>query len=499
MKDGMTWYKFLSKNVTVAGSNQRENFRIKKHDKGLELIVYKMKRFDTTGIMYQRIFDPSVTKELRLYGLNGNDKFQIDADADSKIKVRIIGGKGKDSFDVRGNVRNYIYDLPSEENGIINSRKSKIDLSVDPIIDEFKTTNNEYNIYRFPHMSYGFNPEDKLLIGLGVSSKTFGFRKEPFATSQKLSSLFALNHLAYQLKYEGIFNSVFLRKDLVVNAEFVNPTLNNYFGLGNETVYNKDLPISFYRVRYKYVTGEVLVRKRLNEVLDISAGPSYYHYWINYSDNKNRILGKPSMIGTDSASIYATKDYLGGKLKININYVNNPIFPTRGITWYSELSSMFGLNDKSKNITRITSDMTVYASLTEERKLMAVFRLGAGRIFNKDFEYFQALNLGTNNFIRGFRKNRFSGSSLAYSSLEFRVKLFKSKSYILPGDVGLLSFYDVGRVWQHDKVSSKWHHAYGGGIYYTPFDIIIVSATLGISDEDQIFNFSIGTKFNITF
>ncbi|MEO6220396.1 MAG: metallophosphoesterase, partial [Ginsengibacter sp.] len=30
MKDGMTWYKFLSKNVTVAGSNQRENFRIKK-------------------------------------------------------------------------------------------------------------------------------------------------------------------------------------------------------------------------------------------------------------------------------------------------------------------------------------------------------------------------------------------------------------------------------------------------------------------------------------
>ncbi|MEO6289375.1 MAG: metallophosphoesterase, partial [Ginsengibacter sp.] len=325
MNEGMKWYNFLSKNVTVVGSNQRENFSIQKHGKGLELTVYKMKRFDTTGIMYHRIFDPSVTKEVRLYGLNGNDNFQIDADADSKIKVRIIGGKGKDSFDLKGNVRNYIYELSSEDNGIIHSHKSKINLSAEPMADQYKATANEYNISQFPHMRFGFNPEDKLLVGFGFSRKTYGFRKEPYATFQKVSSLFAINHLAYQLKYEGIFNSVFLKKDLLVNAEFVNPTLNNFFGMGNETVYNKTLPLEFYRVRYKYVTGEVLLRKQLNEVLSIAAGPSYYHYWIRYDDNKTRILGKPSMIGSDSASIYSIKDYFGGKLKIDINYVNNPV------------------------------------------------------------------------------------------------------------------------------------------------------------------------------
>ena len=143
--------------------------------------------------------------------------------------------------------------------------------------------------------------------------------------------------------------------------------------------------------------------------------------------------------------------------------------------------------------------MTVYGSLNEERKVMGVFRVGAGKIFSKDFQYFQALNLGANNFIRGFRKNRFSGSAIAYSSLEFRVKLFKSQSYILPGDVGVLGFYDLGRVWQYNQVSHQWHQAFGGGVYYTPYDLIIVSATLGLSDEGAIFNFSIGTKFNITF
>ncbi|MEO7960640.1 MAG: BamA/TamA family outer membrane protein, partial [Ginsengibacter sp.] len=318
-------------------------------------------------------------------------------------------------------------------------------------------------------------------------------------TYQKFSTLFAMSRKAYQLKYQGIFNSVFSKKDLVVNAEFVNPTLNNYFGLGNETRFDKSRSLEFYRVRYKYVSSDVLIRKRLNEVLDISIGPSYYHYWISYDDNKSRILGKPSLIGTDSSTVYSVKDYFGGKIKMDINFVNNAVFPTRGITWYTQLSSLYGLNDKSRDITRLTSDMTVYASLTEERKLMAVFRFGAGHIFNKDFEYFQALNLGANNFMRGYRKNRFSGSSLAYGSAELRVKLFKSKSYLLPGDVGVVGFYDMGRVWQRNEQSSKWHSSYGTGLYYTPFDIVIVSALVGISNEDQLINFSIGTKFNLTF
>ncbi len=83
--------------------------------------------------------------------------------------------------------------------------------------------------------------------------------------------------------------------------------------------------------------------------------------------------------------------------------------------------------------------------------------------------------------------------------MELRVKLFKSESYILPGDVGLMGFYDLGRVWQRSESSRKWHYSYGGGFYYAPFNLVLVSATYGISDEDQLFNFSLGTKFNLTF
>ena len=94
----------------------------------------------------------------------------------------------------------------------------------------------------------------------------------------------------------------------------------------------------------------------------------YYHYWNKFSDNKTRILAQPCLIDSD-ASVYSNKDYLGAKLKIDINYVNDELIPSRGITWYSELSSMAGLNSKSKNLTKFTTDMTVYASLTEAKKI----------------------------------------------------------------------------------------------------------------------------------
>ncbi|MGI8582924.1 MAG: BamA/TamA family outer membrane protein [Chitinophagaceae bacterium] len=503
MKKGIRFYNYLSRAVNITGSNQQEYFKVQNGDDGVQVIVYKKKgNKDSTGIIYNRTFNPKITKELRLYGLNGNDKFEIDENVNTKMKIRMIGGKGNDSFNVKGNARNYVYDITSsdtslklEKNFVTNAHKTKVVFSSNPLVNEYKPYGFSYNVYRFPQVNLGYNPEDKLLVGFGFSAKTFGFRKDPYSTFQKLSTLYALNHNAYQVKYQGIFNSVFLNKDILFNAEFVNPTLNNFFGFGNASVRDKLKPIEFYRVRYKYVQADLLLRKRFNSVLEASIGPSYYHYWNKFDDNKNRILGD----SPDSASIFGKKDYFGGKLKIDINYVNNEVLPTRGITWYTQLSSLYGLNKNSKNVTRLTSDMTVHGSLSEERKLVGIIRLGAGHIFSKNFEYFQALTLGANNFVRGFRKDRFSGSSLVYGSAEVRVKLFQSNSYFLPGDVGVIGFYDIGKVWMRNEKSKRWHQSYGGGFYYSPFNILIVSATVGISKEDGLFNFSLGTKFRITF
>jgi outer membrane protein assembly factor BamA len=210
-------------------------------------------------------------------------------------------------------------------------------------------------------------------------------------------------------------------------------------------------------------------------------------------------MGDPAALGLDSSQVYARKTYAGGKLAIVVNNLDNVLLPTRGINWVTEFQALGGLTKASRPYTAFTSDMAVHAALTDPAKLVAILRVGGGHIFSKDYEYFQSLSLGANNYLRGFRKDRFSGSSLFYSSLEFRVKLFESKSFVFPGGVGLIAFNELGRVWQKGEDSRRWHHSYGGGFYYAAYNYVLLSATVGFSKEDQLFNFSIGSKFNITF
>ena len=203
----------------------------------------------------------------------------------------------------------------------------------------------------------------------------------------------------------------------------------------------------FYRVRYNYIEAEALLRKRPFNIVSLGVGPKFFHYWNRPDDNTNKILSDLPSLGLDSARVFSTKTYVGGKAFLLINNLNNELLPTRGIYWNTELNALYGAGSRSNTFSSITSDLTLYSSLRDPAKLVAVVKAGAGRIFSKDYEYFQALNLGQNNFLRGFRKNRFAGTGVAYGSFELRYELFESKSYILPGAVGLIGFEEVGRVW----------------------------------------------------
>ena len=499
--EGNKYYRFLAQRIAVTGSNKPEFFHVQKHPEGLVLTAYKKNdNTDSGAIMYNRVFDDRRTKEIVIYGLNGDDKFEIDEDVRSKIKLRLVGGKGNDTFDLKGKVLNFIYDLNSEKNAFVHRKRTNMEMGNDISAIAYKSSGFRYNTFEFPQVNLGYNQEDGILLGLGYNARTFGFRREPFATNQRLSTLVAPGRGgAYQAKYVGEFNRVISKYDIVLNLDLVSPTLNNFFGIGNETKLDETKTAEFYRVRYKYLSGDLLFRRRKNDLIHLSAGPSYMHYWNSFADNKSRILSNPALIGSDSASIFGVKNYLGGRLKFDVRYINNDVLPTRGITWFTDFQALRGFNDNTHAYTKLTSDMTIYASVSQQSAISAILKFGGGHIFSEGFEYFQALNLGGQNYLRGFRKNRFSGRSLAYGSAETRVKLFTSKGYLLPGDIGILGFFEMGRVWQDKEASKKWHNTFGGGLYYIPFGLFAVTATMGISDEDRLFNFSLGTKFNLTF
>lgn len=497
-KEGMKYYKFLAKSVTISGSNKDEYFHLENSKGDIKVSVFKKKdESDSTALMYRRIFTPKETNELIFFGLNGVDKFKIDDDVNGKIKIRIIGGKGEDTFQLGGNSKKFLYDLTTEKNDLQKLQNTHNYSSSNAAVLNYTNNDFQYNRFIFPLLNLGYNAEDKFLIGFSAIKTTHGFRKNPFKTNQNLSTLFAPFRSAYQVKYQGEFTGAIFRKDLVLKAEFLSPTLNNFFGYGNESVFDKSRPLEYYRVRYQSLNVDVLVRTKIKSIASYSVGPTFVHYGSQYKDNKDRIISNTALF--DSANIYRDKDYLGGKFKLDIDYIDNPLFPKRGITWHTNFVAAQGLQKSTNNLTRLQSDMTVYGNVTGDSKVTVVLRTGGGKIFSKDPEYFQLLTQGAESFNRGYRKNRFAGDASYYGGGEIRYRLFNSHSYILPGEVGVQGFYEIGRVWLKGENSQKWHDSYGGGLYFAPFNLILVSGLIGFSPEDKLFNFTIGSKFNLTF
>jgi hemolysin activation/secretion protein len=121
-------------------------------------------------------------------------------------------------------------------------------------------------------------------------------------------------------------------------------------------------------------------------------------------------------------------------------------------------------------------------------------RIGGGTTVGSP-AFFQNIQLGGVNSLRGFNSRRFTGRTGAYHNLDLRLKLFNFTSYLVPGTVGMIGFNDVGRVWQPGESSGRWHHGYGGGLYIMPGDQILIQGTIGISKEATMPYFSVGFNF----
>jgi hypothetical protein len=505
-KAGMKYYRFISKQVNIVGSNQKEFFRVNSAagDK-VEVKVYaRSKGNDTSFMMYNRIFDHTDTREIRLFGLYDEDIFLVDPSVSSRIKLRIIGGRGLDTFDIRGHIKTLLYDLKDDDGRgdyyIRDSSHARKRFSNDPPVNDKTLLGFNYNSAKFPQVHLNYNPDDGILLGAGISYRTHGFRNLPYATDQCLSAVYATDRGALRIHYRGEFNHIIRNLDLIVKSRFALPGLQNFFGLGNNTTVNAALPRRYYQALYSYVEAEVLLRKRYFDKLHIMAGPYYYHYSADFRRNKERVLGKPRQVHLDSANVFSAKTYTGVKLGLLVDNRNKEFFPTRGIHWQHEFIATSKISSGNGKYVAYTNDMTLYASLREPAKLVMVMKFGGGRIFSGTYEYFQAMSFGAQTDLPGFRKNRFAGRSSLYGGLEFRIQLFNVNSYILPGPLGIAAFYNAGRVWQPgDATSNKWHGAYGFGIYYLPFNLFSISAYAGFSNNEKMFNFGLGTKINLTY
>jgi Omp85 superfamily domain/Calcineurin-like phosphoesterase len=497
--DMIEYYRFISRIVNVVGTDKQELFTITRNSNGtVQVEVDKInKSGNISSKIYDRLFVPSTTKEIRLYGMGDDDKFVFKGDHSSPIKIRVIGGIGDDEFDNESSTAGkiLIYDVDYEKNKFTGNDNLRKKIMADPNNNKYDRIYYKYNVFH-PGGSIGYNIDDGIYIGARLRYTTQGFRKDPYSMYHDLRVTHAVNTGSYTIRYYGEFIKALGNSDFLILADVRAPNnITNFFGLGNNTVLDKTKPdgIRFYRARYNLTDLSALVRRRLQSWMDITFGPSYEHYSISQKGNEDRILFHPSQIGLDSANVYRQKAYLGAQFGLIIDTRNSKVLPTRGITLQAAVRPLFALNNNSHNIIQIKYDMALYISKLEQTKVVFATRFGVAHTYG-NYEFFQAQFLSGTDNLRGYRKYRFAGRTMLFSNNDLRIKIADFNTYLFGGALGLVGFYDVGRVWPNQG-SNTWHGGFGGGIWISPLKQFVFTISVAHSKEETLPYATVGYQF----
>lgn len=493
------YFEFLSRRVSILGSNKREYFLVERLDsEQTKVTVFKIsKKGKRNKILYERTFQHSITEEIRLYAFGGEDEIEIKGEVKKGIIVRVIGGLGDDLINDKSKVgglkkKNIIYDQKSGttlNSGM--STKSKLS-DKDPNINNYNMEEFDFDV-RMPLIDASYNPDDGLFIGGGIMIKNDGFRKDPFATKHSISAVYAIATSSFGINYEGQFTNVLAKANLELNASILSPNyVNNFFGLGNDSSFDEERGLNYYRTRFKAYLLDPKIVFKLGDHTAFKIGTRFLG--VNIEESAGRFITDFDNNGLDPEGLFDFKAYAGPSIQFEIEQKDNEVYPKRGVNLNAEYYYNAGLNDNSSNSAQFMSHLSFTWTPVPFGRTTLATRIGYQKSFG-DYEFFQSARLDGFNTLRGYRRFRFAGESSFYTQFDARFELVEWKNYILPSRIGLILFSDTGRVWYDNEESKKWHFGYGGGVYLVPFNEFALNILLANSREGLLPLIKLGFYF----
>ena len=119
----MKYYRFLSEDVSVNGTNEAERFSVTSIGDSLQVIVSSLSNGQP---IYRRSFFPKETFSITLNGYDGADVFDIDEKAQSQIRLVINGGAGADRYTIRGKIKATLNDADADGNTVEQRGEAKV-------------------------------------------------------------------------------------------------------------------------------------------------------------------------------------------------------------------------------------------------------------------------------------------------------------------------------------------------------------------------------------
>ena len=504
-------YEYLAKDVDVIGTEKRDLFKIERlDDEKTRIRIYDTnKEGDEENLYFDRTFLRDETKEIIVYGLDGDDFFNLSGTVKKGIKIRIIGGLGDDIINDNSKVgagakKTLIYDSPEvaktdkDKGNHINAGPSTgLRLSPDPTLNTLYRRSLDYEFnYGGVLPAIGWNVDAGLLLGLNARYTTYGFKKSPYSSVHSITGKYAAATNGISLDYYGEFLDVFGKWEFQIDARYQTPLYAiNFYGLGNETVNPEvsdpdNFDVDYNRVSQGLYSIMPAFAKRINDNSIFLFGPTYESIGVDSTVNNDN--GQTRFINTITdqfePELFDELSFLGARALLDYQNQDDTGFPTRGIGFFTELGWKTRVSDSDKSFGFINSHLSFYFPFDNKGQFVFGTRVGVQHRFNDDYEFYQGAmlgGLGNNANIRGFRRDRFVGRTAFFQNLDLRWKIISSKNKKVPFSVGVLAGFDYGRVWLTGEDSEIWHYGYGGGVFISPLDLISLHISVFNGDGEE--------------
>jgi len=484
-----TYYNLISPNKIIIATDENNLIDISRVKDVTLIKIYNEKEGKNTPIQSYD-FSSIDTDEIWIYGLKGNDYFEVSGTSKKSIPLKLIGGSNSDKYEIQNGEKVTVIDN-KYQTFVVEKDKAKLFLSEEKYI----TT---YNVEKYKHHvntikpKFGANPDDGLFIGLLDEYKVLSFNQNPFTTLHQVSANLYLGTLGFKIGYYGEKANVY--KGFNVFGAFGYQSSNystNFFGFGNETPNLDDnLKLDYNRIRMSTFDVNLGVLKK-EKKFDISANLFFEN--VKIDETEDRFVSSETLFFPD-ADFFERKNYLG--LSGLYKYKDLTVSVAEDLIILPKIEFKLSANINEFSKTNVFVHPSLYlAHPMYGDKISLDATIAYKHVFGNETPFYQAANLGGSTGLRGYRNQRFTGQSLFYTSTNLKWHIKDLKSDVLPLQFGILGGFDAGRVWQEDEVSSQLHTDFGAGFWLQTADLIKAELQAFKGDEGLRLSINIAIGF----
>jgi Omp85 superfamily domain len=502
------YYELLAEEVDIHATTDPDIVDVQRIDDELvEVSLYSREgKHDVmpANPYYSRKFHRDETDDIRIYLHDDDDQAIVRGDVSSSINIRIIGGKGSDTFVDSSYVHGYAFGLipfvPSSEkltNFYDSGKKSKFQKGASTSVVKVKFPIPKTDVEKYePHRDWGnlhFHiPSMSYSSDLGLSvlynhiQEGYSFRARPHQYYFNLGGDYAFFESKFRIDFHGRFLELIPGLHTDIRVILSSMEIVHYYGAGNESTFDQNLEEEDYydisQTQYGFAGRFDLP---LSEELLVGVGAGFRRVGSDEDDHRFVFVERPhglddyEILSVNTAVIYDSRD--------------NSTHPVSGAFIDLQAQAFPKLFNVDEPFAKIKADLRGYITADIGKPVTLAMRaLGQKVIFDTQYPFFESSYLGGKKTIRGFDVQRFAGDGALLGAAELRVELGIVK-VVVPVIVGVSGFVESGQVQQRGVKSDLWHTGVGGGLWFSFVErMATLSVSIAQSKEDTGFYMSFG-------